>query len=62
MAFLSVESTTYVLYVNIHFTGNLFFGFGRYCGKSFSEPASFHLSWESALAKNAFSIFFHGDS
>ena len=28
--------------VNINFTGNLFFGFGRYCGKIFPEPAVSH--------------------
>ena len=33
LAFLSVESKTNILYVNINFTGNLLLGFGRYCGK-----------------------------
>ena len=31
LAFLPVERKTNILYVNINFTGNLFFGFGRYC-------------------------------
>ena len=31
-AFLSVESKTNILYINIHFA-IFFFGFGRYCGK-----------------------------
>ena len=26
----------------IHFIGNLFFGFGRYCGKVVPEPAVSH--------------------
>ena len=33
LAFLSVESKTNILYVNIYFTENLLLGFGRYCGK-----------------------------
>ena len=32
LAFLSVESKKNIVYGNIDFTGNLFFGFGRYCG------------------------------
>ena len=39
LAFLLVQSKTNVLYVNINFTGNIFFGCGRYCGKVFPEPA-----------------------
>ena len=33
--FLSVKSKANILYVNINFIGNLYFGFGRYCGKEF---------------------------
>ena len=43
LVFLSVESETNILYVNINFTGNLLLGFGRYCGKVLPEPAVFHL-------------------
>ena len=43
LAFLSVESKTYILWVNINFNGKLFFRFGRYCGKVFPEPAAIHL-------------------
>ena len=43
LVFLSVESKTNILYVNINFNGNLFLGFGRYCGKVLPEPAVFHL-------------------
>ena len=43
LAFLSVDSKANILYVNIHFTGNLFFEFGRYCGKVLPEPAALHL-------------------
>ena len=42
LVFLPVESKTNTLYVNINFTGNLFFGFGRYCGKVAPEPAVSH--------------------
>ena len=42
LAFLLVESKTNMLYVNINFTGNLFFGFGRYCGKVFPKPIVSH--------------------
>ena len=38
LAFLSVKSKANILYVNINFTGNLFFGFGRYCDKEFRGP------------------------
>ena len=60
LAFLSVESKTNILYVNINFTGNLLLGFGRYCGKVLPEPAVFHVLWAPALT-NVFSIFFHVD-
>ena len=39
LAFLPVEIMTNILYVSINFTGNLFFGFGRYCGRLVLEPA-----------------------
>ena len=42
LVFLPVERKTNVLYVNINLTGNLFFGFGRYCGKVVPEPAVSH--------------------
>ena len=42
LAFLPVESKTKILYVKINFTGNLFFGFGRYCGKVVPAPAVAH--------------------
>ena len=42
LAFLPVESKTSIFYVNIKFTGNLFSGLGRYCGKVVPEPASSH--------------------
>ena len=44
LAFLSVESKTNILYVNINFTGKLLLGFGRCCGKVFPEATVFHLS------------------
>ena len=43
LAFLSVQSKTNILYVNISFTGNLVLGFGRYCCKVLPDPAVFHL-------------------
>ena len=43
IAFLSVESKTNMLFVNISFAGTLLLGFGRYCGKVLPEPAAFHL-------------------
>ena len=55
---MSVESKTIILYVNINFTGNLFFGFGRYYGKVFPESAVFHLFRAPVYARNDFSIFF----
>ena len=42
LAFLPFESKTNILHVNINFTGNLFFGFGRYRGKAVPEPAVSH--------------------
>ena len=41
LVFLPVESKTNTLYVNINFTGNLFFGFGRYCGYIFHKNELF---------------------
>ena len=58
LAFLSVESKTNILYVNINFTGNLLLGFGRYCSKVLPEPAVFHLFWAPALTNNVFWIIF----
>ena len=58
LAFLSFESKTNILYVNINFTGNLFLGFGRYWGKVLLEPAVFHLFRVPALTNNVFPIFF----
>ena len=42
LAFLPVERKTNILYVNINFTGNLFFGFGRHCGKLVPETTVSH--------------------
>ena len=42
LAFLPVEIKANILYVNINFTGNLFYGFGRYSGKVVPEPATSH--------------------
>ena len=36
---LPIESKTNILHVNMSFTGNLFSGFGRYCGKIIPELA-----------------------
>ena len=58
LAFLSVESRTNTLYININFTGNLLLGFGRYCSKVLPEAAVIHLFWAPALTNNVFSIFF----
>ena len=57
LAFLPVEGDTNILHVNINFTGNLFFGFGRYCGKVFPDTVS-HIFWAPALRKNVVLIFF----
>ena len=62
LAFLPVESKTNMLYVNINFTENLFFGFGRYCGKVFPEPAVSQPFWVPGLTKNVLSIFFYVDT
>ena len=37
--FWPIESKTNILHVNMGFAGNLFCGFGRYCGKIVPEPA-----------------------
>ena len=37
LTFLSVESKANILYVNMNFSGNLLFGFSRYCGKVVQE-------------------------
>ena len=42
----------------MHFTRNLYFGFGRYCGNVFSEPAAFYVFWAPALVKNVFLKYF----
>ena len=57
LALLPVESKTNLLYVNINFTGTLFFGFDRYCGKVVPEPAVSHPFWVAALIKNVLSAF-----
>ena len=58
LAFLPVESKTNMLYVNIHFTRNLFFGFGIYCSKAVREPVASHPFWASTRTKNVLSILF----
>ena len=57
-AFLPVEDKTNKLYGNTNFPGNLFFGFGRYCGKVFPDTVSLPF-WAPALRKNVALIFFH---
>ena len=47
-----------MLSININFTGNLCFGFGRYCDKVVQEPADSHHFWVPALTKNVLLIFF----
>ena len=42
LAYFLVESKTNILYVNISFTGNLYFVFGRYCGNAVPECALSH--------------------
>ena len=58
LAFLPVESKTNMLYVNINFTGNLFFGFGRYRGKVVPELAFPYPFLAPAPTKNVLSTFF----
>ena len=58
LAFLPGESKTNILYVDINFTGNLFFGFGRYCGNVVPEPAVSHPFWTPLPTKNVLSVFF----
>ena len=41
---MSIERKPNILYVSIHFTGDSFLGFGRYCDKVFPELAALHLS------------------
>ena len=55
--FLPIESKTNILHVNMSFTGNLFGGFGRYCGKIIPELAV-HPFWARSLTKNVLSILF----
>ena len=62
LAFLPVESNTNILYVNINFPGNVFFGFGKYCGKVTPEPAVSHRFWAAALTKMFFQYFFQVDT
>ena len=57
LAFLPVESTTNILYVNKNFNGNLVFRLGKCCGKVVPELVVYHLFWEPAPAKNVLSIF-----
>ena len=57
LVFLPVESKANILYVNINFNGNLFFGFGIYCGKVVPEPAFSRPFWAPALPKNVLSTF-----
>ena len=57
-AFLPVESKTNILYVNIKFTGSLFFGFGRYCGKVDPEPAVSQSFWAPAFNRKMFFQYF----
>ena len=52
--FLSIESKTNILYVNMNFTGNLLLEFGRYCDKLYLESTVFHSFWAPALARNFF--------
>ena len=58
-SFLPIKCKANILYVNINFTGYLFFGFSRYCGKVVPEPAVSHPFWLPALHKEcSFNIFF----
>ena len=61
LAFLSVESKTNILYVNIKFTGKLLLGFGRCCGKVFQEATVFHLSEGLHSQIMVFQYFFQVD-
>ena len=47
---------------NLHFTGNLFFGFGRYYGKVVPEPAVSHLSEHLHWQRMSFKQFYHIDT
>ena len=58
LVFLPVERKANILHVYINFTGNLFFGFGRYCGKVFPKPTVSHPFWVPAFTRNVLSIFF----
>ena len=62
MPFLPVETKANMLYVNINFPGNLFYGFVRYCGKVVSTPTDSLPFWAPVLAVNVLSNFFHVDS
>ena len=42
LTYFLVESKTNIIYVNINFTGNLYFVFGRYCGNVVPERAVSH--------------------
>ena len=59
LAFLPVESKTNIFYVDINFPGNLFVGFGRYCGKVVPEPTVYHPFFSASIHKEcSFNIFF----
>ena len=58
LVFLSVESKANILYVNINFTENVYFEFGKYCDKVVPEPAVSHTFWAPALTKNVLLILF----
>ena len=58
LAYFLVESKKNILYVNINFTGNLYFVFSRYCGNVVPERALSHSFRAPALTKNVLSIFF----
>ena len=62
LPFLPVESKTNALYVNISFTGNVFFGFSRYCGKVVPEPTDYHLFECLHSQIMFFQYFFHVDT
>ena len=60
LAFLPVESKTNIFYVDINFPGNLFIGFGRYCGKVVPEPTVYHPFFSAGIHnKCSFNIFSH---
>ena len=58
LAFLPVKIKTNILYVNINFTGNVFFVCGRCCGKVGPGSDVSHRFWAPPLTKNVLPIFF----